>query len=68
MSKKLLVAVSALTLSGLSNAAGLDFSQLTAGVDFSSASTAVISIAVAIAGVYVAIAGARAVLRMIKGA
>lgn len=67
MFKKLLVAGSALTLSAFSNAA-VDFSQLTSGVDFSSASTAVIGIAVAIAGVYVAIAGARAVLRMIKGA
>ena len=43
-----------------------DFSQMTSGVDFSTAQAAVIAIGVAIAGLYIAIAGARGVLRMIR--
>lgn len=61
------VMVSTFALANSANAAGADFSALTNGVDFGSATTAVITIAAAIASVYVAIAGARAVLRMIKG-
>ncbi|AGQ37746.1 TPA: hypothetical protein PWY77_002413 [Mannheimia haemolytica] len=54
--------------SSVAYAAGPDFSAMTTGVDFSTASTAIIAVGVAAAGMSVAIAGVRAVLRMIRGA
>ncbi|MDH3001577.1 hypothetical protein A1D23_03005 [Chelonobacter oris] len=62
------VATSLLLSSGVVNAAGPDFSSITSGIDFSTAVTAIISVAVAIAGVYIASSGSKAVLRMIRGA
>ena len=47
-------------------AVGPDFSQITAGIDFNTAQTAVIGVGVALAGLYIAIAGTRGVLRMIR--
>lgn len=67
MFKKMTVAFAGLTLAGVSNAA-VDFSQITTGVNFESASTAVVAVGVGISAVYIAIAGTRAVLRMIKSA
>lgn len=65
--KKASIVTGALLMGSTAFAAALDFSSLTAGVDFSSAVTVVISIGVALAGLYIAIAGSKAVLRMIRG-
>lgn len=65
--KKASIVTGALLMGSTAFAAGPDFSSLTAGVDFSSAVTAVISIGVALAGLYIAISGSKAVLRMIRG-
>ncbi|MGX2970457.1 hypothetical protein ACWIVY_09305 [Ursidibacter sp. B-7004-1] len=62
------VAVGVLSLSSLALADAANFSSIGAGLDFGTAVTAVIAVAAAIAGLYGAVAGARGVLRMIKGA
>lgn len=65
--KKLSVIGALIASSSVANAAP-DFSAMTTGVDFSTATTAIIAVGVAAAGMGVAIAGVRAVLRMIRGA
>ncbi|MBN6710272.1 hypothetical protein JFL47_11395 [Haemophilus haemoglobinophilus] len=65
MFKKVLISLSALLAVSAANAAP-DYSSLTSGIDFSSASTAVIAIAAAIAGVLVVVKGARLVLGMLR--
>lgn len=63
---KLGLVVALLATSSASFAAGPDFSQISAGIDFSTAITAIVGVATALAGMYIAIAGGRAILRMIK--
>lgn len=60
------LAVSAMAMVSMAQAQ-VDFSTMTNGITFDSAVTAVLAIGTALGAVYVAIAGARAVLRMIRG-
>lgn len=65
--KKFLTLTTLSLFSGFTMAAGPDFSAMTTGIDFSTAITAVIAVGTALAGLYIAIAGAKGVLRMIRG-
>lgn len=66
--KKTVVVGSLLTTASVAMAEGPNYTSITSSLDFSSAVGAVIAVAVAISSVYAAVAGARAVLRMIRGA
>lgn len=48
-------------------AADLDFTPLTGAISFSSVVVAIMAVAVLLCGVHVAIAGAKFVIRMVKG-
>lgn len=60
------VSVTALAVSGQSNAAGWDYSTLTDGVDFSTIAVGVLAVAAMLAAVYAGIKGARVVLGFLR--
>jgi hypothetical protein len=67
---KRVMGVSALVtglVSTSANAAAIDLSALTAEIDFSSVSTAVLAVAAALAGIYITWKAASLVLRAIRG-
>lgn len=64
---KVALGTTAFLLASTAFATGPDFSQLSSGVDFSSAVAAVVAIGVAVAGLRIAKAGVRSVLGMIRG-
>lgn len=61
------VSVTALAVSGQSNAAGWDYSTLTADVDFSTIGVGVLAVAAMLAAVYAGIKGAKVVLGFLRG-
>jgi hypothetical protein len=69
--KKIIVrgaGVAAAGVAGVASATPVDLSSLTSAIDFSSATTAVLAVAVLLCGVHVAISGAKIVIRMVKSA
>lgn len=56
-----------LFLPQLSFASGVDLSSLTAAVDFSTVSTAILAIGALLAAVYVGIKGVKIVIQMLRG-
>ncbi len=60
------VSVTALAVSGQSNAAGWDYSTLTDGIDFASIGTGVLAVAALLAAVYAGMKGAKVVLGFLR--
>ena len=55
-------------LSGVASAAPVNLTSITAAVDFSTVTSAILLVAAALAGVYIAFKGAKMVLHAIRGA
>jgi hypothetical protein len=61
-------AVSAAPMMAHAQASGVDFTTLTASINWGTVITAVMAVAASMVGVYVAIKGAKIVLRTVRGA
>lgn len=68
MKKILMLVVSAvLSMAGFAQAVPVDLTTLTAAVDFSTATSAILLVAAALAGVYIAWKAAKLVLAALRG-
>jgi hypothetical protein len=68
--KKKLLALQALAMAAMvqqANATGVDLSSLTTAVDFSTTSTAVLTVAAALAAVYITVKASKLVIGAVKG-